>query len=191
MFTVYPQIANRLRSKVAALRTIDYDQGQLANPEHAAPMDFPACLISVEKAKWSGIRQNKQRGALILAVTVAIRPTIMHTGQTSPELYLYPAMMQPVTDVFTALSGYKGGEKITGINNEEEVVEIEGTPFTGLTRTDTQRMKRYDEIQAYTHLFSFELTDSSAEKAYVKNPAPPEIRAYTPNSVAVFPEELG
>lgn len=190
MFTLYPQLANRLRSKVPALRTIDYDQGQLASPEQSAPMDYPACLISVESAKWDQNSQKVQKGNLIIAVTVAIRPTIFNTGQTSPELYKYPEMMQPVNDVFASLTGYKGGDVINGIDAEGEEVEIHGTPFTGLTRTATQRMKRYDGIQAFTHLFACTLTDSAARPVYVKNPVPPEIRVYTPNTVAVFPEKL-
>jgi len=190
MFTIYPQIANRLRSKVTALRTIDYDMGQLASPESALPMDYPACLISIESAKWEENGQKVQKGNLIIAVTVAIRPTVFNTGQTSPDLYKYPEMMQPVNDVFSALTGYKGGELITGTDGEGEGVELQGIPFSGLSRSDTQRMKRYDEIQAYTIIFRCNITDSSAKPVYVKHPVLPELRIYTPHTVAVFPEEL-
>lgn len=176
MFTIYPQLANRLRSKVAALHTIDYDYGQLSNPEKASPMDYPACLISVESAKWSENGQKTQKGSLVIAVTVAIRPTIFNTEETSPDLWKYPAMMQSVNDVFTALTGYKGGDVITGVDDEGDAVEIQGTPFTGLTRSDTQRMKRYDEIQAYTHLFRCDITESSAKRVYVNHPTPPDIK---------------
>ena len=191
MFTIYPQIASRLRSKVTALRTIDYDYGQLANIEQAAPIDYPACLISIESAKWAENGQKVQKGSLIIAVTVAIRPTVFNTEETSPELHLYPAMMQPVNDVFKALTGYKGGEAITGVDAEDNVVEIQGTPFTGLTRSDTQRMKRYDDIQAFTHIFRCDITDSSAIKQYIKHPTPPDIKTYLPGTLAVFPENLG
>lgn len=189
MFTIYPQIANRLRNKVAALRTIDYDFGQLANPEEAYPMDYPAVLISVESAKWNEVGQKVQKGSLVIAVTVAILPTIFNTGQSSPELYKYPYMMQPVNDVFKAIRGYKGGEIINGIE-EDENIEVQGSAFTGLLRTDTLRMKRYDTIQAYTHLFKCEITDESAQPVYIKQPTPPEIKMYTPNSVLNFPEDL-
>lgn len=177
MFTIYPQIANRLRSKVTALHTIDFDYGQLSNPEKAAPINYPACLISIESAKWTDNGQKQQKGNIVIAVTVAIRPTVFNTEQTSPELHLYPAMMQPVNDVFTALTGYKGGDVITGVDAEGNVVEIQGAPFTGLTRSDTQRMKRYDEIQSFTHIFRCDMTDSSAKPVFVKQPTPPDIKA--------------
>jgi len=195
VFTIYPQIANRLRSKVTTLRTIDYDYGQLADPGQAAPMDYPSVLVSIESAKWTENGQKVQKGSLVIAVTVAIRPTIFNTAQTSPELWKYPAMMQPVLDVFTVLTGFKGGEIIEGVDHEGEEVEIQGIPFTGLIRTDTQRMKRYDEIQAFTHVFRCDITESSARPVYVK-PTPQlaendlELRVYTPNTVIVFPEEL-
>lgn len=190
MFTLYPQIANRLRSLVPALRTIDYDFGQLANPEQAMPIDYPACLISVESVKWTENGQKIQKGALVVAVTVAIRPTFVSAGQSSPDLWRYTAMMQPVNDVFTALAGYKGGEIIAGIDENEQEVEVQGTPFTGLVRTATQRMKRYDNIQAHTHLFTCVLTDNTATRTLVPHPTPPEIRAYLPTTLAVFPEVL-
>lgn len=70
MFTIYPQIANRLRSIVTDLGTIDYDYGQLASPEQAAPMDYPAVLVSIESAKWAETGQKVQKGSLVIAVTV-------------------------------------------------------------------------------------------------------------------------
>lgn len=190
MFTIYPQIANRLRGKVAALRTIDYDYGQLSSPEQAAPLDYPACLVSIESVKWAENSQKVQKGSLVIAVTVAIQPTIFNTGQTSPYLCRYPAMMQPVNDVFTALTGYKGGDIIAGIDDKGDELEIKGAQFTGLTRSDTQRMKRYDEIQAFTHIFNCDMTESSAKKLYVLNPVPPELRLSTNNSIIVFPGKL-
>lgn len=80
---------------------------------------------------------------------------------------------------------------IIGVDNDDEDVEIQGSSFTGLTRSDTLRMKRYDEIQAFTHIFRCDLKESSAKPVYVKHPVPPEIRTYLPNTVAVFPEVLG
>jgi hypothetical protein len=99
-------------------------------------------------------------------------------------------MMQPVNDVFTALAGYKGGEIITGTDENEQEVEVQGTPFTGLVRTATQRMKRYDNIQAHTHLFTCVLTDNTATRTLVPHPTPPEIRTYLPTTLLVFPEVL-
>jgi hypothetical protein len=196
MFTIYPQIANKLRGEVPGLQTVDYDKGQLALPEKYFSLNFPAVLISVESVKWNDGGKNTQTGDVVVAVTVAINPVVQNTQASAPDIWKYITQMQVINDAYTKLKGYKGGDEIPGLDENNEEVIVQGSSFTALTRTTTQRMKRYDQIQAFTHVFTCQLKDNSAQPVYVKPaapiaPVPPEIRAYTPNSVAVFPEELG
>lgn len=202
MFTIYQQIANRLRAKLPALHTIDYDKGQLADPEKAYPLDYPAVLISLEDIVWKDEGKHIQRGTATIAVTVALLPTEVSL-QNSPTINSFVEKMNLVNLVYTSLKGYRGGETITvgvalgGDPDEPDAepveVTITGASFTGLTRTRTQRMKRYDTIQAFTHLFTTSFADNSAQPVYVKPPEDTglELKVHTPNTVINFPEELG
>lgn len=191
MFTIYPQIANRLRTAIADLKTIDYDKGQLANPEKFYSIDFPAVLISVESVKWSDGGNKAQKGDCVISITVAINP-VAQTHQNAPDIWRYINQMKVINTVYTNLKGYKGGDVITGTDEDDQEVIIQGSAFTALTRTATQRMKRYDSIQAFTHVFNCQITDNSAQPVYVKvpdpiAPAPMELQVKTPNKELVFP----
>lgn len=199
MFTIYQQIANRLRVKFPELRTIDYDKGQLADPEKAYPLDFPAVLISLEDIAWKDEGKQIQRGTSTIAITVALLPTEVFR-QDSPTLNNFVANANIINEVFTVLKSYRGGETIViqeafsdpDTNDVTPEVTIIGASFSPLTRTRTQRMKRYDTIQAFTHLFTTSFTDNSAQPIYVK----PEqeigmnLKIYTNNTLANFPESL-
>ncbi len=166
MFNIYKEIANHLREKVPALKTIDADKGQLANPEKAFPIDYPAVLIDLDSVDWSDLGKMVQKGKSKIAVTVAVLPT-KHSHQTSPTLDDFVIEMDVINEVYAALNG-----------------------FMGLARGKTYRQKRWDTIQAYTHLFNNTLTDRSAKKTYTKNPVPANIKMYTNKTVVNFPDDL-
>ncbi|WP_297096409.1 hypothetical protein [uncultured Draconibacterium sp.] len=155
MFNIYAEIANHLRETVPALRTIDADKGQLANPEQAYPMDYPAVLIDLDTVDWAELGKKAQKGGAQIGITVAVLPT----GQSSPDsptLDTFVQEMDVINDVYGALSG-----------------------FLGLTRKRTFRQKRWDTVQAYTHLFNNTLTDRTAQKTYEKVEVPFEINPAT------------
>lgn len=144
MFNIYKEIANHLRETVPALKTIDADKGQLANPEKAFPMDYPAVLIDLDNIDWKDLGNKAQQGKSQIGITVAVLPTT-HSHQTSPTLDNFVDEMDVINNVYAALSG-----------------------FLGLSRGRTYRQKRWDTVQAYTHLFNTTLTDRSAQKTYSK-----------------------
>lgn len=166
MFNIYKEIANHLRATVPALKTIDADKGQLANPEQAYPLDYPAVLIDLDTVDWGDIGKKAQKGKSLIGITVAILPTAQ-TQEGSPNIDNFVEEMEVINDVFGALSG-----------------------FLGLSRYKTFRQKRYDTIQAYTHLFNTSLTDRSAQKTCTMVPVPVNVKTYTPNTIVSFPEEL-
>lgn len=144
MFNIYADIAAHLRQSVPALRTIDADKGQLANPEQAFPMDYPAVLIDLDTIDWANLGQKAQKGAGQIGITVAVLPTSQsHEG--SPTLTEFVQEMEVIKNVYAALAGY-----------------------LGMSRKKTYRQKRWDTIQAYTHIFNVQLTDTSAQKSYTK-----------------------
>lgn len=142
MFNIYADIANHLKEKLPELRTIDADKGQLANPEQAFPMDFPAVLIDLDTIAWDELGKKLQKGKANIGITVAVQP-MAQSAANSPTLDTFVAEMDIITKVFGALSG-----------------------FLGLTRTNTSRQKRWDTIQAYTHIFKTNVTDNSAQLTY-------------------------
>jgi hypothetical protein len=177
MFTIYQQIANRLQSKVTGLRTIDFDNGQLADPEKAYPLDYPAVLIDLEDIVWNDEAQKIQSGKATLSITVAVLP-VNQSHQNSPTINEYVRQMAVINDVYTALKGYSGGD----IPPVPEPVEgdpvgepVEPVSFSPLTRTRTQRQKRYDKIQAFTHTFTTSFKDRTAQSIYTKPVQPPEL----------------
>ncbi len=144
MFNIYKEIADQLRASVPGLKTIDADKGQLANPEQAYPLDYPAVLIDLDTVEWGDIGKKTQKGKSLIGITVAVLPTAQ-TQEGSPTIDDFVEEMEVINDVFGALSG-----------------------FLGLSRYKTFRQKRYDTIQAYTHLFNTSLIDRSAQKNYTK-----------------------
>lgn len=151
MFNIYADIANHLKEKLPELRTIDADKGQLANPEQAFPMDFPAVLIDLDVVDWAEMGKKLQKGGANIGITVAVLPTAQ-SSQSSPTLDDYVTEMDIIDKVFGVLSG-----------------------FLGLTRTKTVRQKRWDTIQTYTHLFKTGLTDRSAQKTYTTVEVPVKV----------------
>ncbi|MDX9703915.1 MAG: hypothetical protein RBU23_12865 [Candidatus Auribacterota bacterium] len=166
MFNIYKQIADRLRDQLPELKTIDADKGQLSDPEHAFPIDYPAVLIDLDNIDWADLGNNAQKGKSKIAVTVAVLP-VHQSHQDSPTIDGFVEQMEIVNSVYTVLSG-----------------------FLGLSRVNTHRQKRYDTVQAYTHVFTNNLVDRSAQKGYVKKQALPDLKIYTPNTIANFPEVL-
>lgn len=166
MFNIYKLIADRLQEKLPTLRTIDADKGQLANPEQAYPIDFPAVLIDIDTVDWAEFGKKMQKGKGLVGITVAVQPTAQsHEG--APNIGTYVTEMEVVNDVWRALTGY-----------------------LGLCRVKTTRQKRLDTIQVFTHTFTISLQDHSAMPTYTNNPAPPELKMYTNKSIANFPEDL-
>ncbi len=152
MFTIYKQIADHLRDKLPALRTIDADKGQLADPEKAYPLLFPAVLIDLDNIDWSNQGNHVQNGKCNIAITVAVLP-VNQSHQDSPTIDDFVGQMEIINQVYSELAG-----------------------FIGLSRLKTYRQKRYDTIQAFTHLFTTTLTDRSASKGYTKHPVPADIK---------------
>jgi hypothetical protein len=179
MFTIYQQIANRLKDKLSDLKTIDFDSGQLADPEKAYPLDFPAVLIDMEQIDWQDNSQKVQSGKATISVTVAVLP-VNQSRQDSPTINSFIKQMGIINLVYTALKGYTGGETIT-IEAEpigEEPAEpevIQGVSFSPLTRIRTQRQKRYDRVQAFTHTFTCSFKDRTAQPVYTKPLATTEV----------------
>ncbi len=152
MFNIYKQIADHLREKLPELRTIDADKGQLADPEKAYPLLFPAVLIDLDNIDWSNQGSKIQNGKSNIAITVAVLP-VNQSHQDSPTIDDFVGQMEIINQVYSELAG-----------------------FIGLNRLKTFRQKRYDTIQAYTHVFTNQLTDNSASKVYTKHPVPPDIK---------------
>ena len=171
MFTIYPQLANRLKNKIAGLRTIDFDKGQLANPEQAYPINYPAVLIDIGTTNWKDLQQKLQRGEMAIGVTVAINP-LHQSHQSSPTLLGYVQQMDIVNEVYQVLAGYKGGDDIT-----IDEVTVGGASFAGLSRIATEKQKRWDAIQSYTHIFKTSFTDRSAQPVYTKVEVPIDVSA--------------
>ncbi len=152
MFNIYKQIADRLRANIPGLKTIDADTGQLADPEKAYPLLFPAVLIDLDNIDWSTLGNKMQSGKSNIAITVAVLP-VNQSHQDSPTIEGFVEQMEIINQVYAVLES-----------------------FIGLNRIKTFRQKRYDTIQAYTHIFTNKLTDNSASKGYAKHPVPPEIK---------------
>lgn len=167
MFNIYKLIATRLRDKLTGLGTIDADKGQLVNPEQAYPLNYPAVLIDLDNIDWKDLGQKTQKGSGTIGITVAVQTT-GQTHQNAPGLDRFIDEMEIVNEVFRVLNAY-----------------------LGLSRVRTSRQKRLDAIQVYTHVFKISLEDKSAMKTYIKNPTPPKLKMYTPQTVANFPEDLG
>ncbi len=151
MFNIYKEIANHLREKLPELKTIDADKGQLADPEQAYPISYPAVLIDLDAIDWNDMGNRAQNGKTNIGITVAVLP-VHQSHQNSPTLDNYVEQMEIVNQVYSALSG-----------------------FMGLSRVKTYRQKRYDTIQAFTHLFKNTVVDRSAQKSYTQKPVPPDI----------------
>ena len=151
MFSIYKQIADRLREQLPGLRTIDADKGQLADPEKAYPIDYPAVLIDLDQAAWKELGNKAQNGKGNIGITVAVLP-VHQSHQNSPDIEAFVSQMDIINQVHGVLSG-----------------------FLGLCRTATSRQKRYDQVQAYTHMYAVTLTDTSAQKVYTKHPVPVEV----------------
>jgi len=88
--------------------------------------------------------------------------------QDSPTLGKYVQQMAIINQVYTALKGYAGGDPLP----DPELVEGEpvetGVSFAPLTRIRTQRQKRYDQLQVFTHTFTTSFKDSTAQPVYTK-----------------------
>lgn len=166
MFNIYKLIATRLRNKLPQLGTIDADKGQLANPEQTYPLNYPAVLIDLDNIDWKNLGQKTQKGSGTIGITVAVQTT-GQSHEDAPDLDRFIDEMEIVNEAFTVLNTY-----------------------LGLSRIRTHRQKRLDAIQVYTHIFKIALEDKSAMKTYIKNPTPPKLKMYTPQTVANFPEEL-
>ena len=126
------------------MRTIDADKGQLANPEKAFPMDYPAVLINLDTVGWLDLPNKVQEGKLQVGITVVVLPT-SHPHSGSPTIDDFIDEMQIINDVYGVLQG-----------------------FLGLKRIKTSRQKRWDTLQAYTHIFTNKLTDKTAQRKFTK-----------------------
>lgn len=152
-------VQNRLLSKVAALKYVDEDWGQLDFYSPNPPAKFPCVLIDISQGNWSNTLKLVQMGLL----QVKIRFAVMRLSNTSGKA---PAGQKQnglsafgiLKDIYKALHGYSGSRH-----------------YTKLIRVTTARIKRDDGLRIYEMVFTTELTDASASPEYDKIQLSPKI----------------
>lgn len=153
MTSIYPQIADHLKTAVPALKLIDIQDGQLETPDEQFPLLFPLALIDTGAVDWTNNGQLGQSGDMVVIVTVALR--LNHrTRQGNPDMARLVDQLAVVDNVNAALHGwsYEGLYK--------------------LTRTRTNTVKRADRIKQYEHVYRLTVKDNSAMRQYTQQPRP-------------------
>jgi hypothetical protein len=153
MTTIYPQIAEHLKTAVPALKVIDIQDGQLEAPDEQFPLVFPLALIDTGTIDWTNNGQLSQSGDMVVTVTVALR--LNHrTRQGNPDMARLVDQLAVVDKVNAALHGwgYEGLYK--------------------LTRTRTNTIKRADRIKQYEHVYRLTVKDNSAMRQLTQQPRP-------------------
>ena len=110
--TLYPALADRLRTKCAALGWIDLDQGQLdpsqLEMEYPLPFDAGVALIDFDEADWHDIGQGIQRGECQVRISLAVR-VVADSYQQSSQRAAALAKLSLLGDVHRALNHFDGG----------------------------------------------------------------------------------
>lgn len=105
MKTIYNTLMERIQSKVAALKWIDLDTGQLSVPK--PPVSFPCALISIKLPKCKSITDAVQDCDARITVRLGFENNLRTAAQTPTEARNRSlAVYDIIADVYAALQGY-------------------------------------------------------------------------------------
>ena len=141
------KLMDRLRDNVTELAFINFDSGEVDEPEQNYSIPFPAVLISVETVNWTDQANGIQRGDTIILARCCF-DVIEDMNNTTPEQIATAAKTKLllINKIHSFLQGY-GGET-----------------FTKLSRVQSETEKRADGLFVYNMRYRVNYVDTSAQQ---------------------------
>lgn len=139
-------IQERLNSKVAALKYIDEDWGQLDDYSPNFPVQWPCCLVDCSNANYENMGKNVQLGLATIRLLIG-NIKLTNSSQKAPagQKLQNKSFRVLMTAIYTALQGWAGSEG-----------------YSKLIRIREGRIKRNDGVKVHEMFFTVEIKDSSA-----------------------------
>ncbi len=160
MKTVISDIKSRLLDKVAALKYINEDWGQLDYFNPNQPVKWPCVLIDLDQAPWSNQGSLVQIGLVSISIRVAdMKLSNTNVKAPSGQLAKADGIWDLMISIHQALHGWTG-DSMNG----------------PLTRTLTRKVNRDDGIREFEMIFSVQVIDDSAKPVMDTVEATPKLK---------------
>ncbi len=159
MDVLFSKLVERYKQFVPEVKWIDWDSGQLDNPEYNYPVHFPCILIDFENIEWKNVSQRVQVGNVLVNIRVAFR-LWTDTNNLTPDSIFQESM--------NALKLLNKIHKYTQA--------FDGEHFNGLDRIQTVTEKRNDGLKVVNMKYLTNMRDAYAMKDFTETSATPDIQ---------------
>lgn len=147
MKEIYTAVMERLKSRVPALKWIDWDTAQLEAQSERPPVRFPCALISIAVSRAKDVTDTIQDCEVQLTVRLAFDPMERTNSEATKEVR--EKVMQPydvISDVYAALQGF------------------ETQSFHGLSRMSQAKENSRNGLFIYRLTFKTDFEDVTADE---------------------------
>lgn len=147
MKEIYTAVMDRLKSRVPAIKWIDWDTAQLESQSERPPVRFPVALISIAISRAKDITETIQDCEVQLTVRLAFDPMERTNSEATKEVR--EKVMQPydvISDVYAALQGF------------------ETQSFHGLSRMSQAKENSRNGLFIYRLTFKTDFEDVTADE---------------------------
>lgn len=149
MNTAYKTILERLTAKVSDLKYIDFDAGQIDDPEGNYPIPFPCCLIRFEDSQPGTVGEGVQEIETMINFRFAMR------------------IIEDMNSLAPASTRSKGLEFMDLLDVAHKYLQgYIGTNFNALDRQGINQEERSDGLVVFNFQYGTLISDTSAMTVY-------------------------